>query len=198
MTFRRDGPSCFSSRGSLRREWLILAGVLVPFSLLLVAGFLFTQGEPPSQPAPEPAAHAEGKRPAAAPPSNLTPPAAPVEGKRPAAAPPSNPTPPAAPALAGEPREETPPGLEAALAAVRPAVRQCFTDAAHHPPRATLRVTFRARSDGRFDGYRLEARAWQDPYFEACVEDAFDEVRWDPSGREPGGPVTHTFVLTAP
>lgn len=189
-----------SPRGAIRREWLVLAGVLIPFFILVAVGLHYTAG---SSAPPAPGAYVVNA-PQAPPP--------PVPEVRHASPPPTGETPLAVTPLevapvvdAGAPAEsiaptglpeDTPPGLEAALTALRPAIRQCFEDTRGH---ATSRVEFRVRftvtPDGHFTGYRLESRSWQDPYLEACVEDVFDEVTYSPSGREPSGPVTHTFVL---
>jgi len=190
-------------RGAVRREWLVLAGVLGPFAVLVALGLWLTREAPPLTPGAH-VVNAPGSSSASAaadvdagapgPTARDVRPTLPStdEGKLPKAADASAPLP---IADAGPP-EDTPRGLEAALAALRPAVRQCFDDArAHAPPRIELRVRFQAKPDGHFAGYRLEARDWQDPYFEACVEDVFDEVTYAPSGREPPGAVTHTFVL---
>lgn len=176
------------------REWLILLGVLVPFAVLLVAGFFLTAPPPHSEGAVAPPPPSPALTP---PPSSWGPDAAAAlpTGPRADAARTTPTRLPATPEVP-TPREDTPLGLEAALSALRPAIHQCFSDAAHRPARATLRVVFRARPDGHFDGYRLEARDWQDPRFEACVEDVFDEMTYVPDGREPAGPVTHTFVLS--
>lgn len=176
-------------RGALRREWLVLAGVLLPFAVLVGVGLHSTQTSPPP-----PGEHLVNAPPT--PPPPLAPRDAPDASAPPiAVAPPLDAGAPE-PLDAGEP-EATPPELEAALTALRPAVRQCFDDArAHAPARVEVRVRFTAKPDGHFTGYRLEKRSWQDPYFEACMEDVFDEVTYAPKGREPRDAVTHTFVLS--
>lgn len=174
-------------KGPARPESLILAGVLVPFALLLVAGFLLTADDP-ARPAP-PVALTPAPPPALPPPPPVRPRPA-LDADAGAALP--------AATDAAVPEEEPPPGLEGAFAVLRPVLTYCFTDAAHHPTSTRLRVSFRARPDGRFDGYRLLARDWQDPYFEACVEDAFEEVAFTPLSSGSPIPVTHTFVLGAP
>jgi hypothetical protein len=161
-----------------RREWLVLGGVLVPFAVLVALGLQATAGDE----APVAGAHAVN-----------TPPPEEDAGREPVLD--------AGQALAlavedAGPAEVTPPGLEAALSALRPALAQCLTDAREHaPPRVELRVRFRAHRDGRFSEARLEAKSWQDPYVEACIADVFDEVRYAPSGREPDEVVEHTFVV---
>jgi hypothetical protein len=161
----------------------VLAGVLLPFSLLVAVGLHDTASTAP----PSPGAHVVN-----APPLDL-PDASPPPVR---VAPVVDAAVPVGPEADAGVFEDTPRELEAALAALRPAVRQCFDDArAHAPARVELRVHFTAKPDGRFGGYHLESRSWQDPYFEACVEDVFDEVTYVPSGREPRGAVTHTFVL---
>jgi hypothetical protein len=173
-----------SRRGAVRREWLVLAGVLVPFSMLMAVGLHDTAT---SSNVPSPGAQVVN-----APPMEIPDATSPPVAAAPAVD--------AAVSVGLEADagvlEDTPRELEAALAALRPAVRQCFDDArAHAPARVELRVRFTAKPDGRFGDYHLESRSWQDPYFEACVEDVFDEVTYLPSGREPRGAVTHTFVL---
>lgn len=174
----------------------MLAGVLVPFGLLLVIGFWLTSAERPPGEAPPPPS---GQRAAPPPPALVR--DAPPRVTAPVPPPPLAPADAGPPAPAGEATvdrrpEETPEGLEAALEVLRPAVRRCVDDRREHAPELIrLEVRFRARPDGRFEGYRLESRTWQDPYFEACVEDAFEELTYQPSGDEPPGPVTHTFVL---
>ena len=188
-----------SGRGAIRREWLVLAGVLIPFAILVAVGLHYTAG---SAAPPAPGAYAV---------NTPQPPPPPIPDVPHASAPPVV-VAPAKDAMAAAPvtyagppaenvaptglAEDTPPGLEAALTALRPAVRQCFDDArAHATSRVEVRVRFTVTPDGHFTGYQLVSRSWQDPYFEACVEDVFDEVTYTPSGREPTGAVTHTFVL---
>lgn len=150
----------------MRRELIIAGGVLVPFALLVAAGFYFTPGEPP-HPDPLPLG---GE-------AILVPRVTVVD----AGAPPPAVLPPLPPPFAPE--------LAAPLKAVLPEVQQCFVDQklkqAHQ-----VRVHFTPTRDGGFEQVQVDE---QNPYLGACLEDVFAEVRWHPEGPETFAPAVHTF-----
>ncbi len=86
------------------------------------------------------------------------------------------------------------PKLEAPLRAVKREVERCFADqAAHHAEPGAARVRFRPMADGGFADVRVESDTWQDPYLDACLTDVFEELTYQPSGREDFATTTHTF-----
>ncbi|MBL8920420.1 MAG: hypothetical protein JNJ54_16270 [Myxococcaceae bacterium] len=160
----------------MRRELLIIAGVLVPFFVLLAVGLLVDRDRPDAL---APAAAPPTTDPGAAPAPGA--PATPPTAQAPAAREPSG-----APAL---PRE-----LAAPVTAVTPEVLRCFEDhRAHlHAPQH-LEVRFTPLPDGGFGSVQVPTHA--NPWVSACVEDVFDEVSFVPTGAETFQPARHTFVF---
>jgi hypothetical protein len=160
----------------VRREVLIVAGVLVPFAVLVVAGFYFA----PHSPLPE---QGEGQG----------------EGKtiklNPAVADASvakgelvvSPHPDPLPAR-GE-GTSFPPEVAAPLAAVTPEINRCFADQ-HLKARREVKVRFTPTRDGGFEKVEVDE---QNPYLAACLEDVFAEIAWKPDGRQTFSPAAHTF-----
>lgn len=180
-----------------RREWLLLAAVLVPFGALLATSLCADDASttPPGPRVASPAAptHAVDTptRPPAPHDAPPRPAATPAEAR-----PPQHVDTPTTPAhVEGL---DPPPGLEAAFEALQPALRQCAEDITNAPTPVEVHVRFKATREGRFTGYRLETRSWQDPYLEACLEDVFDEVSWAATGGEPTGDVERTLTLHPP
>ena len=154
----------------MRKEGLIIAGVLVPFAVLVIVGFW---------PAPTPA------RPSASTPV-LTPSAvsAPVEGA-------------VLPAVldAGAPLD---PALEAPVRAVSKEVHACFVDNGMHlHGRIAVTIAFAPTRDGGFSGISVETPL-VNPELTACLEDVFAELHFEPTGRERFEPTKYTFLFDAP
>lgn len=156
----------------MRRELLIVALVLVPCAVLFWLGFTLTS---PATESPRADSALDG--------GLVTPstePEAPVRS-------------PALARDAGSPAM-IPKELEAPLRAVSAEVQRCFDDQRahlHEPQR--LEVRFTPTADGGFAGVIVSATA--NPYLSACVEDVFDEVRWQPTGVETFQPATHAFTF---
>ncbi|MDP1822671.1 MAG: hypothetical protein Q8L48_05500 [Archangium sp.] len=148
----------------MRRELLIAAAVLVPFGVLVAAGFYFS---------PEPAPFI---------PSEVEKPFIPSEVEGPSAQLPLD-------SARGERSPVFPPGLAAPLTAVLPEVKRCFADQ-HLKQLHEVRVRFTPTRDGGFDRVEVDE---QNPYLQACLEDVFAEVAWHPSGPETYTPAEHTF-----
>jgi hypothetical protein len=163
----------------VRRELAIAAAVLVPFAVLVALGFSFSSGGAPAAPG---AIRLDPAQPAAPPPARPTGPI--VEAPRQAS--------PAVEA-ALPPRH-----LTAPLAAITPHVERCFAD---EPTRLTghveARVRFTPTADGRFTAVRVEAVSTPSPWVVACIEDAFAEVGFTPTGAERAEPAVHTFSYEA-
>ncbi|HEY1088462.1 MAG TPA: hypothetical protein VGE37_12230 [Archangium sp.] len=158
----------------MRRQLVIVLGVLVPFALLVVAGFWFQPEEvKPGEIPVRPTGLSE-----------------PVEDRPDAGGEAQTLSPTLSPA--GE-REDAgvsfPPELRAPLTAVLPHVKRCFSDQDLKSPHA-IRVSFTPTRDGGFSGVRVDE---QNPYLAACLEDVFDEVSWHPEGPETYAPSQHTF-----
>ncbi len=159
----------------MRRELLIILGVLVPFGVLVVLGLLFLRQEPPS-------------------------PAVPVvvPSKPEVIAPVAPPEPPVLVVVdAGSTQTAAAPvpkELAAPLAAVTPEVMLCFRDErAHLKAPQRLEVRFTPTPDGGFAGVHVPGLT--NPLIGACVEDVFDEVRFAPTGVETFQPAIHTFIF---
>lgn len=151
--------------------WAIVAGVLVPFAVLVVLGLRYTRGEDLVPRAPMIPVRVE-------PPPPPTPPAT-----RDAAPPAPAQTPRAAPP---EKREEP---LPAPLRAVASEARRCLADAS--PQHALeIEVRFTPTRDG---GYEAVSSSAQDPMLAACLEDVFAELHFDPSQSAAFTPVRHVF-----
>lgn len=159
----------------MRRELLIILGVLVPFGVLVALGLLFVR-EPPAQP---PAAVAPSK------PEVIVAPVAPSVALV------------AAVVDAGLPEAlvvSVPKALAAPLAAVTPEVMLCFRDErAHLKSPQRLEVRFTPTADGGFADVHVPGLT--NPLVAACVEDVFDEVRFAPTGAETFQPAIHTFIF---
>lgn len=149
----------------MKREWVIVAGVLVPFAVLVAAGFSFSLEPAPPLPV--------------VPVSQSPLPVGPLgeaEGRiEPVVPRPEKPT--------------LPPELEAPLKAVLPEVRQCFRDQKLKAARS-VKVRFTPTRDGGFEKVEVDE---QNPYLAACLEDVFAEVAWRPDGRQTFEPAAHTF-----
>ncbi len=162
----------------MKREALIAAGVLVPFAVLVAAGFWFTRDEKVVSPGqislapPKPVVFPT--------PGPGLDPVLPVDAGLAAA-----------PAPAPRVAEAEP--LSPPLAAVAPEVQRCFADQARHDL-TQVRVRFTPTRDGGFVGVAVDT---QDPYLAACIEDVFAEVAWHPTGAETFAPATHSFSYDA-
>lgn len=159
----------------MRRELLIILGVLVPFGALVALGLLFLRDDAPAP-----------VEPVAAP---SKPPEVVVEV-------PPSPAPVAPVIDAGQAEAviDVPKELAAPLAAVTPEVMLCFRDERTHlktPQR--LEVRFTPTADGGFSGVHVPGLT--NPLIAACVEDVFDEVRFAPTGVETFQPAIHTFIF---
>jgi hypothetical protein len=168
----------------VRRQLLIVLGVLVPFAVLVGAAFWFQPeevkpGEIPVRPTglSEPVEDRPdaGKEAHALSPTLLPPTSSPQGALTPA----------------GERENDVafPPEVRAPLNAVLPHVKRCFSDQDLKSPHA-IRVSFTPTRDGGFSGVRVDE---QNPYLAACLEDVFDEVSWHPEGPETYAPSQHTF-----
>ena len=160
----------------MRRELLIILGVLVPFGVLVVLGLLFLRQEPPS-PA-EPIVAPSTPQVIVAPDAPPVPPVVVLKdaGSDEAVAIPA-------------PKE-----LAAPLATVTPEVMLCFRDErAHLKTPQRLEVRFTPTPDGGFASVHVPGLT--NPLIAACVEDVFDEVRFAPTGVETFQPAIHTFIF---
>jgi hypothetical protein len=153
----------------VRREWLDAAAVLVPFALLVAAGFWFTRPSPPG--ADVPRGESIVLQPREAPPKPA------VVAPHDAGAPPS------APAVDSAPVRED---LREVVATTAPRVRRCLQD---EDPRGGYEVKVRFTRQG----VRVET---QNPWLSACVEDVFEEVAWHPG--PDFAPAEHTFSFDGP
>lgn len=152
----------------MRRELAIIGSVLVPFAVLVVLGLWWSARSLDAPPTPHVVA-----------PTADAAPAPPRTAETPAAA------------DAGRP---IPPELAAPLSAVRTEVLRCFTDQrARAPGPVTVTMAFTPTRDGGFSGVTVERTSWEDPYLRACLEDVFEELSFEPSGRETFAPATFTF-----
>ena len=149
----------------MKREWVIIGAVLVPFAVLVAAGFYFSPKPPPPIAPESPLPPGEGQG----------------EGRVEQSAPKAN-----KPALKAP---EYPPELEAPLTALMPEVRQCFRDQ-KLKSRREVKVRFTPTRDGGFEKVEVDE---QNPYLAACLEDVFAEVAFHPDGRQTFAPAAHTF-----
>ncbi|MER2561572.1 MAG: hypothetical protein ABTQ32_12660 [Myxococcaceae bacterium] len=159
----------------MRRELLIILGVLVPFGVLVVLGLVFLRHEPlpPVEPVAVPAKPEVVLAPV--PPAPL-------------------PAPPLVDAGRAEVVVDIPKELAAPLAAVTPEVMLCFRDErAHLKTLQRLEVRFTPTADGGFSSVHVPGLT--NPLIAACVEDVFDEVRFAPTGAETFQPAIHTFIF---
>jgi hypothetical protein len=164
----------------MRRELVIIAGVLVPFFVLVALTLLADRPTPP-HPAPIDAGPAPARAPIATPVVMAPPSPAPGDAGANAGA------------DAGE-RVDVPPELAGPLSAVTPEVLRCFDDQrAHLREPQRLEVRFTPLPDGGFAGVRVGTHA--NPWVTACIEDVFAEVGFAPSGAETFAPARHTFVF---
>jgi hypothetical protein len=161
----------------MRRELVIILGVLVPFAVLVSVGWLwqstpappFVQSRPPSTQTPTPVSPFD---------AGLLEEAVLVD---------RGPVPDAGLSY--------PPQLAVPLRVVEPLVRTCFVDEQQRAPdQVSVTVRFTPTRDGGFSGVSVST-SWQDPYLTACVEDVFAEMGWVPSGAEVFEPAQHTFRL---
>lgn len=166
----------------MRREFIIVLAVLVPFAALVAAGFAYSQR-------PVPVGAIAVNAPLSVVPTVPAPvPVAPLR----------------APALEagvvvvdGRPKDY-PPELAAPLKAVERQVATCFDDEQLRAPKGVeLTVAFTPTREGAFAQVTVTS-SWQDPYLQACVEDVFAETHWVPEGRETFAAATHTFQLRKP
>lgn len=158
----------------MRREWLIVAGVLVPFAVLIVVGFVFSAR--PAAPVLEPL------------------PAAP-EVKRDAGALVVLPEVKTPPADAGEPIAAA---IEAPVHAVSPEIHACFVDnGAHLHGRQAVVIAFRPTRSGTFSDVTVETRVVS-PQLQACFEDVFADLHFALSGHETFELAKYTFLFDAP
>lgn len=169
----------------MKREALIMAGVLVPFAVLVGLGFVFTRDEAPATPLPVPV-----NVPAPVPVTVTTPTPRPVA-----------PAPVDAGALLKVAHlEETPvpPTLVAPLQAVRAEVRRCFVDAsAHMHGEVKVTMRFQPTRDGGFARVQVQHTSYQDPFFTSCLEDVFQDLTFTPDGSEDFAPAEYTWVFDA-
>ncbi len=102
----------------------------------------------------------------------------------------------AGPAL--EPESAPPDELVAPVRAVTAEVKACVADnGAHLHGRVLVTVAFRPTRDGGFDGVTVET-PFANPQLTACLEDVFDQLRFEPTGRETFAPARYTFMVEAP
>lgn len=160
----------------MRREWILVMAVLIPFAALVVAALWITRPRPQDA-----SPSAEASRRARQPEQVLTRRLAPAAETHAANGAGNGPGTDAgndartdAGSVAGEGEELRGGPLEA----VRSEVRECFRDNGGHSPREVLvRVSFRAQK-GRFGDVRIVAQSWQNPYVTACIEDVFQEMSY--------------------
>jgi hypothetical protein len=152
----------------VRREFIIAAAVLLPFAVLVAAGFYFSEASPLPR-------GGEDQADASPPPLTIT-------LNKDAGTPPPV-------AKTAPPLPEFPPELAAPLKAVLPEVRRCFADQHLKAPH-DVRVRFTPTRDGGFTAIQVDE---QNPFLAACLEDVFAEVSWHPEGPERFLPATHTF-----
>ncbi len=156
----------------MKRGFLIAAGVLVPFAVLVFLGFWFAPELPPA------ATTESGATP-------LNPPAPEVAPR--AALRPSN--------SETEFTEAPQPKPPEPIRAVEAEVHRCFTD---NRLTGSIRVRFTPNRDGGYDDVHIEANPSQSPYLAACLEDVLAEMRFVPAPGERYEPTTHTFSFGAP
>lgn len=167
----------------MRRAAWIAAAVLAPFAGLVALGFSLEDEQPRSS-LPPPELRLEPAPPAPAP--APSPPA-------PAARPSPPPLPLAIPVVAPpqEGPEVKPPPQELSdearripmLAAVEPLVQQCFKDVAERVREPLqVAVAFDTTAAGGFESIVIKKASWQDPHLAACIIDAFEDARFEPSG----------------
>lgn len=179
---------------TLQRGLLIAALVLVPFAALVAFGFSLLKDPPPivlqevrlPPPAPIVAEVIEPVRPVVP----LRPPL-PIEV---AVVAPPNPAEPEPAPVDLSPQVKRLP----MIASVQPMVHQCFLDISERV-REPMRVTvgFNTTAEGSFESVVIKKVSWQDPHLIACIQDSFEEARFEPSGfvlrRQ-----THTFTFAGP
>ncbi len=162
----------------MRREWFIVAGVLVPFAALIVVGFIFS-ARPVATTALEPLAPKAVMKVLDA-------------GLR-ALVPDISPTP--THADAGAPIAAA---IEAPVRAVLPEIHACFVDnGAHLHGRQAVVIAFRPTPSGTFSDVTVETRVVS-PQLQACFEDVFAELHFALSGRETFELAKYTFLFDAP
>lgn len=163
----------------MRREWLIVLGVLLPCVVLFAVGSLWPSAQ---LGVVAPVLTSAASAPAADQPQRVIrvePDAASLEEKTP-------------------PQSLAAP-IEAAVKAVTPEITACFNDngAEHLHGQIAVTIAFEPTPEGHFRNVTLETKV-ADPRLAACLEDVFAEVAYVPSGRETFEPAKHTFIFDAP
>lgn len=168
----------------MKRALLIAVLVLVPFGALVWLGFSMLN-EPPPLVLPEPR-HFASPTPMVAPVPIAGPVRKALEVSVPVRAPERQPqslaaavSPPAEPPAPVLPAEPTDPFT----ASVEPLVQQCFKDVSDRvkdPMRVT--VAFDVTAGGGFSGVVVKKASWPDPHLAACIIDAFEDAKFEPSG----------------
>ncbi len=163
----------------MRREWLIVLGVLLPCAALLAGGVMWPSTHLDFGSAAVASADAAAQAPVET---------GPMEPQGDAAAPEDSALP-----------KPVPAELEAAVNAVTPEITACFEDngVAHLHGHLAVTIAFEPTREGRFRKVALVSRV-ADPRLAACLEDVFAEVAYVPSGRETFEPAQHTFIFDAP
>jgi hypothetical protein len=155
----------------MRKEWLIVAGVLVPFAALVAVALY---GSPEG-------AVATSKVSPSTPPLPERPSEVAMRG--------------ASDSGAAEPIA---PALEAPIRAVSPEVHACFIDNGMHlHGRIAVTVAFTPTIDGALTQVSVQTPI-ANPELTACLEDVFAELHFAPTGRERFEPTKYTFVFDAP
>ena len=159
----------------MRREWLLVAAVLVPFAALVVSWWW--RGPEPSVVASPGVAPAEVSRQAG-------------DASKPLAR--------AGDAAVLMPEPEVPEAIAAPIKAVGREVHACFVDnEAHLHGRVEVVIAFEPMASGTFRGVSVETPL-PSPELTACLEDVFAELHFEPTGRETFAPARHTFIFDAP
>jgi hypothetical protein len=171
----------------VKRALLIALLVLVPFGALVALGFSMLK-EPPPPPLPDrslfpnqgtPLKVGSALQAALAPDASAPAPIAllPIPERpllplpAPTAPPPEEE--PVAPAVPADP----------VTAGVEPLIQQCFRDVADRvkgPIRVT--VAFDPTPGGGYTGVVVKKASWPDPHLTACITDAFEDAKFEPTG----------------
>jgi hypothetical protein len=78
--------------------------------------------------------------------------------------------------------------------ALGPLVQDCFEDArAQYPGKLSATLRFTPLPDGGIARGAVQSLSVQDPYLEACLEDAMEDARYAPG--ELSDPIEHTFTF---
>ena len=185
------------------KPWSIMLAAVLAFAGLCAAGFWWLRPQPS---APAPLVLPAPLPPEPAPSVHVPPPAARMHAPLPEphviapALPTTGSPPPRHPAYAPLPPEVLPASrfriASDPVQALAPLVHECFSDArSQYRGKLSATLRFTPLPDGGIAQGSVTSLSVQDPYLEACLEDAMSDARFAPG--EESDAIEHTFIFGA-